>query len=184
MLTQVEEEEEHFIHGDYEKLQTVLLTPENPTPNTTFYYSDDANVDTSRDKTKLTSFAGTISNTEQSLNNTNEIPFHYDEWQINDPSSCKMRSPKQHEFLQLLLDKPHYHSYICWIDKNRGLFKLLQPNRVAALWKEVKGRQTRGKMNYDKFARGIRYYYKTGLMIKTNKKHTFCFKLTEINTST
>jgi hypothetical protein len=70
-----------------------------------------------------------------------------------------------------------YSSYISWLNKDQGLCKIHQPDQVAILWGKVKNRKTIGIMNYEVFARGIRFYYKSGLMIKTNKKHTLRFKL-------
>ncbi|CAF3022123.1 unnamed protein product [Rotaria sp. Silwood2] len=106
----------------------------------------------------------------------NEIPLDYNEWQVRDSYASRKRSPRQNEFLRLLLENPRYRSYTCWLDKKRGLFRILQPDQVVALWEKVKGRQTQRKMNYETFSRGIRHYYKAGIMMKTNTRYTFCFK--------
>jgi hypothetical protein len=102
-------------------------------------------------------------------------PFDLEEWMIQDSSSSKIRPPKLYEFLRLLLDKPNYISYASWANKNEGLFTIHKPIQVALLWKKVKARKTNGLMDYDTFARGIRYYYRSGTMIKTHTKHTYCF---------
>jgi len=109
--------------------------------------------------------------------NSNEISINLKDWLITDPISRKLRAPRQNEFLLLLLERPSYSSYISWLDKDQGLCKIHQPDQVATLWGKIKNRQTMGIMNYEIFARGIRFHYKSGLMIKTNKKHVIRFKL-------
>jgi len=114
----------------------------------------------------------TIINSD-SFDNHDIEPIDPKEWLIQD--SNKMRPPKLYEFLVLLLNNPRYISYASWINKNEGIFKIHKPIQVAYLWKQVKIRKTNGSTNYDTFARGIRYYYKSGAMIKTHMKHTYCF---------
>lgn len=117
-----------------------------------------------------------ISNPMQPSDGSGEIAFDIKEWQVIDSSSGKKRHPRQIEFLELLLENPRYSSYTTWLDKDQGLFQILEPDKVAALWIKVKFRQTNATMDYNTFARGVRYYYTNGTMIKTNKKFTFCFK--------
>lgn len=107
---------------------------------------------------------------------SDEVSFKSKEWEIIDPCTRKSRAPRQHEFLLKLLDNKKYSSYISWQNKAEGSFKIHQPQRVATLWTRVKNRHTNGYMDYETFARGIRYYYSSGIMIKTNRKHTFRFK--------
>jgi hypothetical protein len=112
-----------------------------------------------------------------STDDFNELSFDPKEWLITDTITGRDRPPRQNEFLLLLLENSYYSSYLSWLNKNEGLFKIHKPERIAILWTRVKNRQTNGIMNYKTFARGIRYYYQSGSMIKTNKKHTFRFKL-------
>ena len=111
------------------------------------------------------------------VNNILYVSNNPTEWLIIDAITGKFRAPRQNEFLYLLLENSSYSSYISWLNRNEGLFKIHEPERIATLWSQVKNRQTNGIMSYDIFARGIRYYYQTGSMVKTNKKHTFRFKL-------
>jgi hypothetical protein len=111
----------------------------------------------------------------RSLDNDETESFNPKDWMIQDSLTYKLRPPKLYEFLRLLLDNPRYISYASWIKKNDGLFKIHRPIQVAYLWKQVKVRKSNGSMDYDTFARGIRYYYKSGTMIKTRTKHTYCF---------
>jgi hypothetical protein len=124
-----------------------------------------------------------MNNMMQSCNNSNEILFTPQEWLVNDSFSGKIRAPRQNEFLLLILKNPKYSSYISWLEKDEGLFKIHEPEQLAKLWTKVKNRQTTRTMDYETFARGIRFYYKSGSMIKTYKKHTFRFKLPINNTS-
>jgi hypothetical protein len=113
--------------------------------------------------------------TPQSLDYDDTEFFDSTEWMVRDNSSYKIRPPKLYEFLRLLLDNSRYISYASWVNDREGLFKIHKPIQVAYLWKQVKVRKTNGCMDYDTFARGIRYYYKSGTMIKTHTKHTYCF---------
>lgn len=107
--------------------------------------------------------------------NSNDIPFRSSDWIVYDRLTGKGRPPRQNEYLFLILNNPRYSNYVEWIDQKNGLFKIQEPGCVAALWQRVKNRRTQGIMDYDTFARGIRYYYKTGAMTKTHKKYTFKF---------
>jgi hypothetical protein len=114
-------------------------------------------------------------NSQSSDDNDDEEPFDSNEWTVEDKSGGKIRPPRLYEFLRLLLDNSRYTSYASWLNKDEGLFKIHKPSQVASLWKSVKVRKTNGSMNYDTLARGIRYYYQSGAMIKTHTKHTYCF---------
>ncbi|CAF4265792.1 unnamed protein product [Rotaria sp. Silwood2] len=108
-------------------------------------------------------------------NNNDTICFNPNEWTIQDPSLSKRRPPKLCEFLHLLLNNSRYTSYASWINQYEGLFKIHEPAEVANLWKKVKLRQTQRLMNYHTFSRSIRYYYKSGSMVQTHRKHTYRF---------
>lgn len=97
------------------------------------------------------------------------------EWLVEDSLSKRQRSPRLFEFLILLLCKPQYECYASFIDKSKGIFQIHQPEKVAELWQAVKSRQSNQRMTYDKFARAIRWYYKSNIMQKTNTRYTFQF---------
>ncbi|CAF0780858.1 unnamed protein product [Adineta steineri] len=140
---------------------------------------DNSNEDISDNDTKQSLPLLTHSNDEiqeQSDDDFNEIPFDAKEWFVHDATAGRVRPPRQNEFLYKILEDSRYSSSISWLDRNEGLFKIHDPKRVAELWTKVKCRQTSATMDYDTFSRGIRYYYKTGAMIKTYKKYTFRFK--------
>lgn len=112
-----------------------------------------------------------------SVENSDENPTNLKEWMIVDQATRRKRRPHLYEFLVLLLHKPHYVSYAFYKDKQRGIFEISQPEKVAQLWEQVKNRQAHQKMTYDKFARAIRWYYNRDIMIKTNTRYTFQFSL-------
>jgi hypothetical protein len=171
---------------DYEELRRTLKTPDNHMIDSMLYNNNDFNFDNSINYSEILSsmsFISTTDNIVQLFKDSDDIPFDHTEWQIMDPYSGKKRRPRQNEFLQLLLENSRYSSYTCWLDKNQGLFQILLPDQVAALWGKVKKRQTMGEMNYAIFSRGIRCYYKKGLMIKTHKRYTFCFNQSKNNIS-
>ncbi|CAF3377574.1 unnamed protein product [Rotaria sp. Silwood2] len=123
---------------------------------------------------------------EQSSTCEPHIIFEPNEWVVFYSSFGHHRPPRLLEFLRLLLDKTHYASYASYTNRSVGMFKIHKPNEVAALWEKVKSRQSTQRMTYDKFARAIRWYYKSGIMIKTKLSYTFQFgssilRLDEIN---
>ncbi len=108
-------------------------------------------------------------------NDSHDIPIDPKEWLVTDQTTRRQRPPRLYEFLILLLHKLHYASYASYKDRALGLFEIYEPEKVADLWQHVKNRQSGQKMTYDKFARAIRWYYKTDIMKKTNARYTFQF---------
>lgn len=108
-------------------------------------------------------------------NVTPNIPNSRKYWLIEDAVSKRSRAPRLYEFLILLVKNPKYEDLASFIDRKKGTFQIYQPEKVAELWQSVKNRQSNSKMTYDKFARAIRWYYKTNLMKKTNTRYTFQF---------
>ncbi|CAF0748541.1 unnamed protein product [Rotaria sp. Silwood1] len=104
-----------------------------------------------------------------------DIPLNRKEWLVEDSISKRQRSPRLFEFLILLLGKPQYKCYASFADRSKGIFQIHQPEKVAELWQAVKSRQSNQRMTYDKFARAIRWYYKSNIMQKTNTRYTFQF---------
>ena len=165
--------------GEYER---VLRTPERLEIDADFYRDEQLSVDSisndnnnnNNDDDDEDDNMSEESNPTPVQPTPEDIPYFVNEWQIIDFSSGKARPPRQHEYLRLLLQNSRYASYATWIDRSQGLFKINQPEKVAALWQKVKNRHTEKEMNYNTFARGIRHYYGT-FMIRTNRKYTFQF---------
>ncbi|CAF1520695.1 unnamed protein product [Rotaria magnacalcarata] len=106
---------------------------------------------------------------------SNNTLINSKDWQIMDAVSKRQRPPRLFEFLILLLKNPNYTSYASFTNKSQGIFQIHEPDKVATLWQQVKSRQSLKQMNYDKFARAVRWYYKLGIMQKTNARYTFQF---------
>ncbi|CAF1042016.1 unnamed protein product, partial [Adineta ricciae] len=157
---------------EIQRIYADLLTVENLTdlwPNSfsDFPEKDQYNFDKQYDSGSPSSGSMTPSPSSDDLDDES---FNYQEWLRYDRSLCKHRAPKLLEFLYLLLENTRYNSYASWLDRSQGLFRIYKPDEVARLWRKVKVRRSNGSMNYDTFSRGIRYYYKSGLMIKTHTK--------------
>lgn len=106
----------------------------------------------------------------------NEQSNNLEELIIQETLSRKVHQPKLHEFLRLLLNNDLYVSYASWLNKDQGLFKIHKPTEVARIWGRIKARKKAGSLDYDTFSRSIRYYYyKPGMMIKTNMPYTYRF---------
>lgn len=72
------------------------------------------------------------------------------------------------EFIRdLLLDAQYCPTYICWENYEEGRFRFVQSDKVAKLWGKFKRNE---RMNYEKFSRAMRYYYKTGVLLPVQGK--------------
>ncbi|XP_059061094.1 DNA-binding protein Ets97D-like [Achroia grisella] len=75
------------------------------------------------------------------------------------------------QFLLELLTSPQHFDLIRW-HGSEGEFKLLEPERVAALWG---ARKHKPAMNYEKLSRALRYYYDGDMIAKVAGKR-FVYK--------
>ena len=75
------------------------------------------------------------------------------------------------EFLLELLAEDSCRSLISWIRKERGEFKLKNPEEVAKRWGILKRKKG---MNYEKLGRALRYYYQQGIIKKVSRY--LCFQ--------
>ena len=74
---------------------------------------------------------------------------------------------------ELLLQPQLYSASIHWVDREQGIFKIVDSNRVATLWGK---RKNRPAMNYDKLSRSLRQYYKKGIMKKTERTQRLVYQ--------
>ncbi|XP_060101622.1 transcription factor Spi-C isoform X1 [Heteronotia binoei] len=79
------------------------------------------------------------------------------------------------EYLHESLHNPDTANCIQWIDKPNGVFQFISKNKekLAELWGERKG--NRKIMTYQKMARALRNYGKTGEIVKIRRKLTYQF---------
>ncbi|XP_018424190.1 PREDICTED: transcription factor ETV7-like [Nanorana parkeri] len=77
------------------------------------------------------------------------------------------------DYLYQLLDDKRYEPYIKWENKDLKVFRVMDPNKLAALWGNHKNRPN---MTYEKMSRAMRQYYKINLLQKeSGQKLTFRF---------
>ncbi|KQL60182.1 transcription factor Spi-C [Amazona aestiva] len=79
------------------------------------------------------------------------------------------------EYLHESLYDPAMANCIQWVDKPNGVFQFVSKNKekLAELWGERKG--NRKIMTYQKMARALRNYGRTGEIIKIRRKLTYQF---------
>lgn len=79
------------------------------------------------------------------------------------------------EYLHEALCNPELASCIQWVDKARGVFQFVSRNKekLAELWGKRKG--NRKPMTYQKMARALRNYSRTGEVTKVRRKLTYQF---------
>jgi len=67
------------------------------------------------------------------------------------------------EYLYLLLQDSNYSSVIKWEDEANMVFRIVQAEKLAALWGLQKNRLG---MTYEKLSRGMRYYYPNNIIAR------------------
>ncbi|XP_022106330.1 uncharacterized protein LOC110987686 isoform X2 [Acanthaster planci] len=77
------------------------------------------------------------------------------------------------DFMAQLLSNEKNTSYIRWEDKEKLIFRFVDPNAFAKMWGLQKNRTN---MTYEKVSRALRYYYKTDIIAKVpGQKLTYRF---------
>ncbi|XP_050408631.1 ETS-related transcription factor Elf-4 isoform X2 [Patella vulgata] len=89
---------------------------------------------------------------------------------IDDKPYCKSNRGAKHnllwKFLLQKLDDP-YNKCVSWVDKEGGTFKF---EDTVTISKEWGSRKRKNDMNFEKLSRGIRHYYKSGLMSRVSSE--------------
>lgn len=76
-----------------------------------------------------------------------------------------------YQFILQLLDDEKKREHIEWVQRNKGIFRIINKEEVAKMWGKVKKRE----MTYDSLSRGLRHYYQQGLLESVNKKLHYKF---------
>ena len=88
------------------------------------------------------------------------------------------------EFLYILLEDDQYQSVIHWENREKMIFRIVQADKLAALWGKQKShhlpfslsslslglQKNRLSMTYEKLSRGMRYYYSNNIICKEPSK--------------
>ncbi|XP_047662738.1 ETS homologous factor isoform X2 [Tachysurus fulvidraco] len=85
------------------------------------------------------------------------------------------RKERLFQFLYEMLQTPHMRSCIWWVQSANGTFQFSSQNKekLAEMWGKRKG--NRKTMTYQKMARALRNYSRTGEIYKVKRKLTYQF---------
>lgn len=111
------------------------------------------------------------------LNLSQRLPRTLEEQESNKNGDCVDGKIKDcrllWDYLHQLLNDKRYEAYIKWENKELKVFRVVDPNKLAALWGNHKNRPN---MTYEKMSRAMRQYYKINLLQKeSGQKLTFRF---------
>lgn len=89
--------------------------------------------------------------------------------------SAGKRKERLFQFLYEMLQTPQMRSCIWWVQSSNGTFQFSSQNKekLAEMWGKRKG--NRKTMTYQKMARALRNYSRTGEICKVKRKLTYQF---------
>ncbi|XP_042727722.1 ETS-related transcription factor Elf-5 [Lagopus leucura] len=77
------------------------------------------------------------------------------------------------EFVRDLLLSPEENSGILeWEDRGKGIFRVVKSEALAKMWGQ---RKKNDRMTYEKLSRALRYYYKTGILERVDRRLVYKF---------
>ncbi|XP_068255286.1 ETS-related transcription factor Elf-5 isoform X2 [Nyctibius grandis] len=77
------------------------------------------------------------------------------------------------EFVRDLLLSPEENSGILeWEDRGQGIFRVVKSEALAKMWGQKKKND---RMTYEKLSRALRYYYKTGILERVDRRLVYKF---------
>ncbi|NWX46429.1 ELF5 factor, partial [Steatornis caripensis] len=77
------------------------------------------------------------------------------------------------EFIRDLLLSPEENGgTLEWEDRGRGIFRVVKSEALAKMWGQKK---KNGRMTYEKLSRALRYYYKTGILERVDRRLVYKF---------
>ncbi|KAM9311628.1 transcription factor Spi-C [Gastrophryne carolinensis] len=110
-----------------------------------------------------------------SMQNSQEGPVYYGVPFSTIPLKEDRKKLRLYEYLYKALYDPHMTHCIQWLDEANGIFQFVSKNKekLAEIWGKKKG--NRKIMTYQKMARALRNYSKTGEIMKVRRKLTYRF---------
>ncbi|XP_044292459.1 ETS-related transcription factor Elf-5 isoform X3 [Varanus komodoensis] len=77
------------------------------------------------------------------------------------------------EFVRDLLLSPEENCGILeWEDRDQGIFRVIKSDALAKMWGQ---RKKNDRMTYEKLSRALRYYYKTGILERVDRRLVYKF---------
>uniref|UniRef100_A0A8D0LCY6 E74 like ETS transcription factor 5 n=1 Tax=Sphenodon punctatus TaxID=8508 RepID=A0A8D0LCY6_SPHPU len=77
------------------------------------------------------------------------------------------------EFVRDLLLSPEENCGILeWEDREQGIFRVIKSEALAKMWGQ---RKKNDRMTYEKLSRALRYYYKTGILERVDRRLVYKF---------
>ncbi|NXF77160.1 ELF5 factor, partial [Sclerurus mexicanus] len=77
------------------------------------------------------------------------------------------------EFVRDLLLSPEENGGILkWEDRGQGIFRVVKSEALAKMWGQ---RKKNDRMTYEKLSRALRYYYKTGILERVDRRLVYKF---------
>ncbi|NXE45151.1 ELF5 factor, partial [Casuarius casuarius] len=77
------------------------------------------------------------------------------------------------EFVRDLLLSPEENNGILeWEDRGQGIFRVVKSEALAKMWGQ---RKKNDRMTYEKLSRALRYYYKTGILERVDRRLVYKF---------
>uniref|UniRef100_A0A6J0SQ37 ETS-related transcription factor Elf-5 n=1 Tax=Pogona vitticeps TaxID=103695 RepID=A0A6J0SQ37_9SAUR len=88
-------------------------------------------------------------------------------------SRTSLQSSHLWEFVRDLLLSPDENCGILeWEDRDQGIFRVIKSDALAKMWGQ---RKKNDRMTYEKLSRALRYYYKTGILERVDRRLVYKF---------
>ncbi|XP_048341629.1 ETS-related transcription factor Elf-5 [Sphaerodactylus townsendi] len=88
-------------------------------------------------------------------------------------SRTSLQSSHLWEFVRDLLLSPEENCGILeWEDRDKGIFRVVKSDALAKMWGQ---RKKNDRMTYEKLSRALRYYYKTGILERVDRRLVYKF---------